>query len=98
MPQSPKVGICPCCHRRTRLTFHHLIPKKMHRRKRFKKQYSKTVLNEGIAVCRLCHNGIHRFYSEMELAQHFASLAALKKDPALANYFAWVAKQRVRVE
>ena len=90
-------GYCPLCHRYTRLTFHHLIPKKMHRRNYFRKHFSKTELNEGIAICRKCHDGIHRFYSEMELAKHLNTLTRLKDDEKLARHFEWVAKQAIQL-
>ncbi|WP_414828992.1 hypothetical protein [Alteromonas sp. H39] len=98
MSKQRKIGICPLCHRKTRLTFHHLIPKKMHRRTHFKKRYSKQKLNDGIAICRQCHDGIHRFYPEMTLARHFDTQDALQADPDLANYFEWVSKQRIRLD
>ncbi len=98
MSKKLKTGICPLCHRKTRLTFHHLIPKKMHRRAHFKKRYTKQELNDGIAICRQCHDGIHRFYSEMELAKHFDTQKALQADEDLANYFEWVSKQRIRLD
>ncbi|MFI0399589.1 MAG: hypothetical protein ACH34X_10935 [Thiolinea sp.] len=87
-------GICTCCGRITTLTFHHLIPRKLHRRTAFKKRYNREELNQGIAVCRTCHNGIHALYTEMQLAKRFASLNALLADPALQTHFAWVAKQK----
>ncbi|TXH67258.1 MAG: hypothetical protein E6Q83_18450 [Thiothrix sp.] len=87
-------GVCTCCGRNTALTFHHLIPRKLHRRTAFKKKYSREELNQGIAVCRSCHNGIHDLYTEMQLAKQFASLTALLADPALQLHFAWVAKQK----
>ncbi|PRO67513.1 hypothetical protein C6Y39_17650 [Alteromonas gracilis] len=92
-----KVGECPCCKRDTRLTFHHLIPRKMHRRNFFKKHFTKSELQTGIYICRQCHSGIHRFYDEMTLAKHFYTLPLLLEDEQLATFFRWVAKQRVRV-
>tara|TARA_B100001063_G_scaffold91599_1_gene85215 strand:- start:6933 stop:7139 length:207 start_codon:yes stop_codon:yes gene_type:complete len=68
----------------------------MHRRARFKKRYDKSVLQEGIAVCRLCHQGIHRQYDEMVLATRYNTPEALLKDETLARHFEWVAKQRER--
>lgn len=68
---------CPTCHRKTYLTFHHLIPRKVHRRAHFKKHFSKQDLNKGILICRQCHSGIHRFYDEMTLAKQFDSLEKL---------------------
>lgn len=76
------------------LTFHHLIPKKVHRRTRFKKHHEPSALREGIAVCRLCHLGIHRLYDEMTLATRYCTAEALLEDEALVRHFEWVAKQR----
>lgn len=98
MSVAKKVGQCPCCGRKARLTLHHLIPKKMHRRPFFRKHYDKATLAQGVFICRQCHDGIHRFYSEMELAKRLSSLTLLLEDPQLANYFAWVSKQRIRLE
>ncbi|MFS1701586.1 hypothetical protein [Aestuariibacter sp. GS-14] len=81
----------------TYLTFHHLIPRKMHRRAHFKKHYSKEALASGVMICRQCHNGIHRFYSESELAKQRHTLSLLLSDPALSEYFAWVGRQKVKV-
>ena len=85
---------CATCGRRTALTFHHLIPRKLHRRPRFQKMYSREILNRGIHVCRLCHRGIHRSYDEMTLGREFSRLESLVEDPLLARHFGWVAKQK----
>lgn len=95
-PRRERVGMCPLCQRKVNLTFHHLIPKKMHRRTFFKKNYSKQALAQGIDICRKCHTGLHKTYSEMELAKSFNSLDALLNDPILALHFAWVAKQKIQ--
>lgn len=85
---------CPLCNRTTKLTFHHLIPKKMHRRTFFRKNFSKATLNAGINICQKCHSGIHETYDEMTLAKQFPSLTAIQSDPTLKRHFAWVAKQK----
>jgi hypothetical protein len=85
---------CETCGRATVLTFHHLIPRKLHRRPRFKRLYSRDELNQGIHVCRSCHRGIHRAYDEMTLGARFATLERLLNDPDLQRHFAWVAKQK----
>jgi len=87
---------CPLCGRNTPLTFHHLIPKKMHRRTYFRKNYDKTTLNQGIYICRMCHSGIHKLYDEMTLAKRFNSFALLAADPALQKHCQWVARQKRR--
>ncbi len=85
---------CPTCGRELLLTFHHLIPKKVHRRPRFARQYPKQQMNLGIYLCKDCHKAIHRTYSEMQLAQNFASLAALLGDETLQRHFEWLGRQR----
>lgn len=94
LKRSEQQGICTCCGRNTMLTFHHLIPRKLHRRTAFKKRYTRDELNQGIAVCRACHSGIHDLYTEMQLAKAFTHLNQLLADPALQLHFAWVAKQK----
>lgn len=89
-----KHGPCPCCKRVTNLTFHHLIPRKLHRRVHFRKHYTRAQLNQGIDVCRLCHNGLHNLYDEMALARRFTSLEAILSCDALQKHFGWVAKQK----
>ncbi|MEQ8858989.1 MAG: hypothetical protein RIC56_10095 [Pseudomonadales bacterium] len=87
-------GDCPFCRRHVPLTFHHLIPRKVHRRRTFQKGFSKALLGRGVAVCRDCHDGIHDRYDEMRLAREFATPEALAADTDLQRHFAWVARQR----
>ena len=93
-----KIGVCPLCLRKSSLTFHHLIPKKLHRRDHFKKHYSKQELNKGINICRKCHSGIHNFYDEMILAKELNSLELIQSDGVLSRHFKWVGKQRIKSE
>ena len=90
-----RTGQCPLCQRNTALTFHHLIPKKMHRRRFFQKNYKRHQLAEGVYICRLCHNGIHRLFDEMALAKSFNTLENLLQDEALQKHCRWVARQRL---
>ena len=94
MAARSKHGECGLCQRITALTFHHLIPRKLHRRKRFVKRYSRDQLNAGIMLCRRCHSGIHRLYDEMELGSRLNTRSALQADPAIARHVAWVARQK----
>lgn len=89
-----KNGKCLCCGRITALTFHHLIPKKLHRRAYFRKNFDKPALNQGVNICRACHDGIHDLYDEMQLAKQFSTPENLTADDALQKHFAWVAKQK----
>ena len=90
-----KYGECALCEREIALTFHHLIPKKMHRRTYFKKHFAKVTLNEGINICRQCHVGIHKSYDEMRLAKTFNTLEKLQSDPVINAHIAWVKKQKI---
>ena len=66
----------------------------MHRRKGFRRRFSKEELNIGVYVCRKCHRGIHALYDELTLATRFYSLELLLSDETLAGHFRWVSKQR----
>ncbi|MEJ2309562.1 MAG: hypothetical protein P8Z31_11665 [Gammaproteobacteria bacterium] len=89
-----KFGTCQLCRRTTRLTFHHLIPKKLHRRRRFRKDYSREELNRGIDICRQCHNGLHDLYDEMTLARQLSTLDALLHDEAVMRHVRWASRQK----
>ncbi|WP_033407094.1 hypothetical protein [Thiolinea disciformis] len=98
MPSKPNSSsTCPLCKRSTPITFHHLIPRKLHRRTHFRKHYTKDILNQGIDICRACHNGIHKLYDEMHLGKHLNTLETLQADEALAAHFAWVARQKINL-
>jgi hypothetical protein len=90
----PGAGCCCLCGRRRPLTFHHLIPRKVHRRKHFRKHYARAELQQGIAVCQLCHSGIHRLYDELTLAKRLSTLDALRNDPAIRRHCGWARRQR----
>ena len=66
----------------------------MHRRKGFRRRFSKEELNIGVYVCRKCHRGIHALYDELTLATRFYNLKLLLSDETLAGHFRWVSKQR----
>lgn len=87
---------CQLCQRECQLTFHHLIPRKMHRRSYFKKHYSKIQLQMGVMLCKACHKAIHLFYDEMTLGKHFNTLEALSQDEKIQTHVAWAKKQRLR--
>ena len=87
-------GICPCCRRTVDLTFHHLVPKKLHRRPHYRKRFSRQQLALGIYVCRACHDGIHDRYDEQTLARLFTEPAKLLGDASLRRHFDWVSRQR----
>lgn len=87
---------CRLCHRVRPLTFHHLIPRTLHRKPRFKRAYSREELNEGVMLCRDCHDAVHRFVSEKDLGSDYRTLEALRAHPEIARFVAWVKKRKGR--
>lgn len=90
-----KFGSCALCHRNTALTWHHLIPRKLHRRKHFQRNFNRAQLCAGINICRQCHRGLHKLFDEMHLGKNLFTLDLLQADPAVSRHVAWVARQRV---
>jgi len=90
----PKPSNCQLCDRKLALTFHHLIPRKVHSRTRFKKDYTKAELNRGVWLCRDCHRTVHRFHDELELAKDFNTLDKLKSCQQLERHLEWQRKQK----
>jgi 5-methylcytosine-specific restriction endonuclease McrA len=86
--------VCALCGATRPLTFHHLIPRKLHRRDYFRKNFSRRELARGIDICRYCHNGIHDRYDEMTLGKNFSTLDALRSDEALREHFVWAGRQK----
>lgn len=94
MERRVKHGPCALCGRVCALTFHHLIPRKLHRRTFFQKHFTREQLNAGLDICRACHDGIHDHFDEMTLARRLNSLEALRSDPDIRKHTAWAAKQK----
>ena len=78
--------ICPLCERpiphHVPQSRHHLIPK----------------LKGGkggptVLLHQICHTEIHRTLTEAELARDYATIEALRAQPHLAKFIAWVAKR-----
>lgn len=92
-PRSPP-NHCQLCSGERELTFHHLIPKKVHRRAYFRRTYSREQLQRGVHLCRLCHSAVHRLHDEMTLAREFSTLAALRASPELRRHAQWARKQK----
>ncbi|MEC7724038.1 MAG: hypothetical protein VYD05_00895 [Planctomycetota bacterium] len=85
---------CELCGASRELTFHHLIPRKVHRRAFFRRTYDRDELQRGAFFCRLCHSAVHRSFDEMTLAKRYATLAALRQAPELQRHIVWAGKQK----
>ncbi|MEM9776427.1 MAG: hypothetical protein AAF902_17755 [Chloroflexota bacterium] len=86
---------CALCGNQRNITFHHLIPRKCHTNKWFKKNFDKVDMKtRGIYVCRPCHSFIHRQFTEKELGRSYNTLEKLMADEKIRTYVAWARKQR----
>ncbi len=86
---------CQLCQREKPLTFHHLIPRKNHRKNWFLKQFSKQEMkHRGIYVCPDCHYKIHQVYDEKTLGKYYNTLEALQNDPEIRKFINWVRKKK----
>lgn len=85
---------CELCARAAPLTQHHLIPKRLHRNTKIRKQYGVDTLRTQIAwLCLPCHKHIHRCISERDLGLHYASVAQLRGHPEVAAFVDWLAQK-----
>jgi hypothetical protein len=86
--------LCELCEADAAHSFHHLIPRTVHRNKWFKRRYSREAMRQGLDVCRDCHRTIHEAAAEKELGRHFNSLETLRQHPLVARYLEWKRRRR----
>lgn len=86
-------GVCEMCERETVLTFHHLIPRTLHKRKWYQKRYTSEELNQGIDICYSCHEAVHDFITEKDLGKHYNTLDLLMKHPKVDKFVEWISKR-----
>jgi len=91
-----RLATCELCGRDQPLTFHHLIPRKNHRKARFQRRYSKSELRtRGLYLCRPCHLGIHDLIpDETELGERYHTKELLLAHEGIARHVAWVGRQK----
>jgi hypothetical protein len=95
--QQRKTGPCELCGRPGQsLTFHHLIPRHCHRKKRFRSRFSLPEMrSRGLWLCRLCHDGIHDLISdEKDLGWNYPSRELLLAHEGVRKHVDWVRKQK----
>ena len=82
---------CELCQRAVPLTQHHLIPKRLHRNEKLRRQYGLDGLRQRIAwLCLACHKHVHRCFGERELANSFSTVEALSADPEIVRFVGWL--------
>lgn len=95
--QERKSGPCELCNRDgVKLTFHHLIPCKVHGKKKFLREHGRDEMkSRGLYLCKLCHDGIHDIIpDEKELAESYNTKELLLEHEGIAKHVKWVAKQK----
>jgi hypothetical protein len=84
---------CELCAREAPLTGHHLIPRTLHTRKWFARNFTREQLQTKAQLCSDCHDAIHRFIPEKLLGTDFNTVEKLRAHEKVANFVAWVAKR-----
>ncbi|QDT37079.1 hypothetical protein [Stratiformator vulcanicus] len=90
---------CGLCGRTgVRTTAHHLIPRAVHRKRRFRERYGlEEMRRRKVDLCRLCHRAVHELIpSERELAENYSTITALLRHADIARHVAWAGKQKSR--
>ena len=89
---------CELCDRFIQTTRHHVYPRETHDwlRKRNESHYCTSELRKTIALCRMCHSAIHRFYSNRELAIDYFSLELLLSSDQVCKFAKWASSMQGR--
>ncbi len=82
-------ALCELCEHEASHSFHHLIPRTLHRNKWFKMRFSREAIRRGLQLCKQCHVAIHEFVDEKDLGRNFNTLELLRGHPEIARYLAW---------
>jgi len=89
------VGNCEFCKREKELTFHHYIPRTLHKNKYFKKMFEKEYMKtHDVNLCEDCHKMVHRFFAEKELGKYYNTKQKLFSIEKVRKFVKWVQKQR----
>ncbi len=81
---------CELCDREMKnLTVHHLIPKQHTKRKNLE-------ISSTIDICSACHRQIHVLFDNKRLAKELNTIEALKTEPQMRKFLAWVRKQNTQ--
>ena len=98
MRDSKGIDYCELCTRNNlKLTFHHLIPKKMHKKKYVLKIHPNKDFNKyGIVVCVACHKTIHNCISHKDLALRYFTITDLLSHSEIKKAVEFNSKQEKR--
>jgi hypothetical protein len=92
-----KLGPCELCGRAGRaLSFHHLIPRHCHSKRRFRRRFTlEEMRRRGLWLCKACHGGIHDLIpDEKILGWSYNTRELLLAHEGILKHVAWVRRQR----
>lgn len=76
------------------LTYHHLIPRQVHKRVVKRGVHKEWELNKVAWLCRACHSFVHRIATNEELAKEFYDVDLLLEREDVQKFAAWVGRVR----
>lgn len=86
---------CELCSREVFTTWHHLIPRALHTKKRYIRRFGKQEMRtRGLDLCKLCHDGLHDIFTEKELGETYNTKEALLIDDRVRKHIQWVKRQK----
>lgn len=95
-PPAPRDGGCALCTRPLPLSFHHLIPRRVHGRAWFREHFGLDEMRRrGLWLCGDCHRHIHAHFDESTLGRRLNTRDALLAEPVIARHIEWASRQRV---
>lgn len=87
----PRPEACELCARAAPLTRHHLIPRALHGKPRYRRRFDRAErLTAILWVCHACHRHLHAVLGERELADHYRRREALLAHPEIQAFVAWL--------
>jgi len=89
-----KAKECEICEREVPLTYHHLIPREVHKKALKRGWHPEWMLNSVAWLCRPCHSTVHRLASNEVLARELYTVEKLLGMEEVERWRGWVGKQR----
>lgn len=87
--------MCELCQGDDLCNEHHLIPRKCHSKKWFRRMFSREEMKTRIAMlCKSCHKEIHTLIpNEVEMGKSYNTIELLLSHPLVAKYVEWKRKR-----
>ncbi|TGZ80166.1 hypothetical protein EX30DRAFT_320474 [Ascodesmis nigricans] len=87
---------CEICDREGNVTYHHLIPRSVHKKVLKRGWHQEWRLNVVAWLCRPCHSAVHRCASNEELAREYYTVEKLLEREDIQKWRNYISKQRKR--